>query len=80
MIAALVFCWAVLGAPTGKRLAPVMGELVPRLRRFDDLDISEATAVALLGMSAATMDRRLGPGAGEDAARRPVAHQAGGRC
>jgi hypothetical protein len=61
VIAALAFCWAVLGAPTGKRLAPVMGELVPRLRRFDELDISEATAVALLGMSAATMDRRLGP-------------------
>src|SRR5664279_3276899 len=61
VIAALVFCWAVLGAPTGKRLAPVMGELVPRLRRFDELDISEATAVALLGMSPATMDRRLGP-------------------
>jgi hypothetical protein len=26
--ASLRFCWAVLGAPTGKRLAPVMGELV----------------------------------------------------
>jgi hypothetical protein len=61
VIAALVFCWAVLGAPTGKRLAPVLGELVPRLRRFNELDISEATAAALLGMSAATMDRRLGP-------------------
>jgi hypothetical protein len=61
VIAALEFCWAVLGAPAGKRLAAVMGELVPRLRRFGELDISEATAVALLGMSAATMDRRLGP-------------------
>ena len=29
VVAALRFCWAVLGAPTGKRLAPVMGELVP---------------------------------------------------
>ncbi len=28
---ALRFCWAVLGAPTGKRLAPMMGELVPTL-------------------------------------------------
>lgn len=32
VIVALAFCWAVLGAPTGKRLAPMMGELVPRLR------------------------------------------------
>jgi len=28
-VAALRFCWAVLGAPTGKKLAPVIGELVP---------------------------------------------------
>jgi hypothetical protein len=32
VVAALVFCWAVLGGPTGKLLAPVMAELVPRLR------------------------------------------------
>src|SRR5450755_3441480 len=37
VVAALAFCWAVLGAPTGKRLAPVMDELVPRLRRFREL-------------------------------------------
>jgi len=35
VIAALAFCWPVLGAPTGKRLAPIMSELVPTLRRFD---------------------------------------------
>ena len=28
VIAALAFCWAVLGAPTGKRLAPIIAELV----------------------------------------------------
>lgn len=58
-VVALRFCWAVLGAPTGKRLAPMMGELVPRLRRFDELDITDETATALVAMSAATMDRRL---------------------
>ena len=26
VVVGLRFCWAVLGAPTGKRLAPVMGE------------------------------------------------------
>ncbi len=58
---ALAFCWAVLGAPTGKRLAPVMAELVARLRRFKELVISDVTAGLLVTMSAATMDRQLAP-------------------
>jgi len=61
IIAALAFCWAVLGAPTGKRLAPIMSELVPTLRRFDELLVSDDTELALLAMSPATMDRRLAP-------------------
>jgi hypothetical protein len=55
----LAFCWAVLGAPAGKRLAPMMAELVPRLRRFGELIVSDEVAAALVPMSAATMDRRL---------------------
>jgi hypothetical protein len=61
VVAALRFCWAVLGAPTGKRLAPVMSELVPTLRRFAELDVSDQTAAGLVTMSAATIDRRLAP-------------------
>jgi len=61
IIAALAFCWAVLGAPTGKRLAPIMAELVPRLRRFQELVITDDAEPALLAMSPATMDRRLAP-------------------
>src|SRR5664279_194826 len=61
VVAALAFCWAVLGAPTGKRLAPIMAELVATLRRFDELDITDETAALLLAMSPATMDRRLAP-------------------
>lgn len=61
VIAALIFCWAVLGMPAGKRLAPMLAELVAVLRRFGELDIDEATAVLLVGMSAATIDRRLAP-------------------
>jgi len=61
VIGALRFCWAVLGAPTGKRLAAVLGELVPTLRRFGELNVSEDVVVALMGMSAATIDRRLAP-------------------
>lgn len=61
VVVALRFCWAVLGAPTGKRLAPVMAELVPTLRRFEELDVSDEVAAALGAMSPATMDRRLAP-------------------
>lgn len=61
VIEALAFCWAVLGAPTGKRLAPIMDELVPRLRRFGELVIPDQTARALIAMSPATMDRKLAP-------------------
>jgi len=61
VVVGLRFCWAVLGAPTGKRLAPVMGELVATLRRFGELDVSDELAGALTGMSPATMDRRLAP-------------------
>jgi hypothetical protein len=59
VIAALIFCWAVLGMPAGKRLAPTLPELVPILRRFDELDIDDNTAALLTSMSAATIDRRL---------------------
>ena len=61
VVVALRFCWAVLGAPTGKRLAPVLGELVATLRRFGELEVSDEVAGALTVMSAATMDRRLAP-------------------
>jgi hypothetical protein len=61
VVAALVFCWSVLGAPTGKRLAPVLADLVVRLRRFDELAVSDVTATLLVAMSPATIDRRLAP-------------------
>jgi hypothetical protein len=47
-------CWPVLGAPTGMRLAPVMGELVATLRRFGELDVSSDVAAALTVVSPAT--------------------------
>ncbi len=61
VVVALRFCWAVLGAPTGKRLAPVLADLVARLRWFDELAVSAATAALLVAMSPATIDRRLAP-------------------
>ena len=59
VIAALTVCWTVLGMPAGKRLAPMLGELVAVLRHFGELTIDEDTAELLVSMSAATIDRRL---------------------
>jgi hypothetical protein len=59
VIAALTVCWTVLGMPTGKRLAPMLTELVAVLRHFGELVIDEDTAALLMSMSAATIDRRL---------------------
>ncbi|MEO6205551.1 MAG: transposase family protein [Mycobacteriales bacterium] len=61
VVTALQFCWAVLGAPTGKRLQPMMSDLVPRLRRFGELKVADEVALALVKMGASTMDRRLAP-------------------
>lgn len=59
VIVALVKCWTVLGMPAGKRLAPMLGELVAVLRHFRELTIDEDTTELLVSMSAATIDRRL---------------------
>src|ERR1700675_1179299 len=66
VIAALTVCWTVLGMPAGKRLAPMLGELVAVLRHFGELVIDDDTAELLVSMSAAAIDRRL---AGERAKR-----------
>ena len=72
VIAALTVCWTVLGMPAGKRLAPMLGELVAVLRHFGELDIDEHTAALSVSMSAATIDRRLADERAE--------HRLNGRC
>jgi len=59
VVAALEVCWAVLGGLCGKRLAPFLPQIVDRLRAVGELRISDATRDLLVGMSAATIDRRL---------------------
>ncbi len=39
VVAALIFCWAVLGMPACKRLAPILPESVPILRGCGALDV-----------------------------------------
>ncbi len=59
VVAALRKVWAVLDAPSGKRLAPFLPEIVDRLIAFGELEISAQTRYQLIRMSAATIDRRL---------------------
>lgn len=61
IITALTKCWAVLRAPAGKRLAPMLAVLVPMLRREGELDLTDEQAALLCRISAATIDRALMP-------------------
>jgi len=45
----------------GKRLAPMLAVVVPLLRRDGELGLTDAEAALLVRISAATIDRRLGP-------------------
>ena len=67
---------AVLRAPAGKRLAPMLAVLVPLLHRDNERTLTDAEAALLVRINAATIDRRLA-GAGEAGLARPVAYQAG---
>jgi hypothetical protein len=57
--AALAVVWASLRCPAGKRLAPMLGRVVPLLRRDGDLVCSDDVAAQVCAMSAATIDRHL---------------------
>jgi hypothetical protein len=59
LMPALVRCWAVLRAPAGKILAPMLPVLVPMLRAEGGIDLSDEQAALLVRMSAATIDRKL---------------------
>ena len=58
---ALVLLWTLSRCPAGKRLGPMLDVLVVMLRRDGDLTLSDADAVLLTSMSAATIDRHLAP-------------------
>jgi hypothetical protein len=59
VIVALRVVWAVLDFACGKRLAPIMAEVVDALERHGELTLERHVRVQLLAMSAATIDRRL---------------------
>jgi Integrase core domain len=53
--------WAVMDAPAGKRMAPFLPEIVAALERAGELNLSTQLRSQLVGLSAATIDRRLAP-------------------
>jgi hypothetical protein len=60
-VKALVQVWRIMDYICGKRLAPVLAELVERLQRHNELRCDAETARKLARMSAATIDRLLRP-------------------
>lgn len=61
VMGALRKAWAVMDAPAGKRMAPFLPEITAALERAGELDLPPAVRAQLVGMSAATIDRRLAP-------------------
>ena len=59
LLPSLIKCWAVLRAPAGRLLAPMLPVLVPLLRRDKELAVADDQAALLMRMSAATIDRKL---------------------
>lgn len=61
VLTALRKVWAVCDAPSGKRLAPFLPEIVDRLCAHGELELTAPVRYQLVRMSAATIDRRLAP-------------------
>ncbi|MFN2532759.1 MAG: transposase [Pyrinomonadaceae bacterium] len=57
----LIQVWRLMDYICGKRLAPILGEIVERLQRHNELRCDAATSKKLARMSAATIDRLLRP-------------------
>lgn len=58
---ALTTIWYILDCICGKRLAPMLAEIIPKLERYGEISLDEETKGKLLNLSAATIDRLLGP-------------------
>jgi hypothetical protein len=58
---ALKKIWYIMDCICGKRLAPVMKDIVPRLIRFREISIDETVKGKLMKISSSTIDRMLAP-------------------
>ncbi|HEV8635741.1 MAG TPA: transposase family protein [Chloroflexota bacterium] len=61
VVAALRAVWEAADRPCGKRLAPFLKELVGALERHGEIALDPPTRARLVRLSAATIDRLLGP-------------------
>ena len=75
VVAALRVAWEAADRPCGKRLAPFLAELVGALERHGEIALDPLLRARLLRLSAATIDRLLGP-LKRDGRRRPVTQSA----
>src|SRR3989337_2592845 len=60
VLCALKKIWMIMDCIGGKRLAPVLGELIATLEQHGEIELDEETKEKLLAISAATIDRLLG--------------------
>ncbi|MGH9958164.1 MAG: DDE-type integrase/transposase/recombinase [Pyrinomonadaceae bacterium] len=61
VVAILIKIWKIMDYICGKRLQPIMAELVTVLERHNELSCDQQTRAKLLRISAATIDRLLKP-------------------
>lgn len=59
VVTALLEIWLIMDYLCGKRLAPMLQEVVPLLKKHKEIRIDKATEKKLLRISAATIDRLL---------------------
>jgi hypothetical protein len=59
VITVLIKIWSIMDYLCGKRLAPILPEVVPLLKKHKEIRIDKATEKKLLTISAATIDRLL---------------------
>jgi hypothetical protein len=61
VITVLVKIWLIMDCLCGKRLAPMLPELVPLLKKHKEITLDKTTENKLLSISSATIDRLLKP-------------------
>jgi len=61
VVSALKETWEMMDFICGKRLAPILKELIPRLIRFGEIRLTESVKGKLMKISPATIDRLLAP-------------------
>lgn len=61
VISALITIWYIMDCICGKRLAPMLKDIIPVLEKHREIQLAAGTRTKLLNISAATIDRLLRP-------------------